>query len=101
MCGDTKPASPVPGSPVMVEEWLSRRTEFFVPVFDLMALALVAYGTIEAFIASLGTIFIRPPDHHYGRAVWLRFSRWLVAGLTIQLAADIIETALAPSWEDI
>jgi uncharacterized membrane protein len=85
----------------MIEEWLARATEFFVPVFDLMALAIVAFGTIEAFVSAVGTIFTRPPDHHFGRTVWLRFSRWLVAGLTIQLAADIIETALAPSWEDI
>ncbi|MDC9822314.1 DUF1622 domain-containing protein [Devosia sp. ZB163] len=84
----------------MLEEWLTRATEFFVPLFNLMALAVVAYGTIDAFIRSVGLIF-RPVDQHRARLVWLQFSRWLVAGLTIQLAADIIETALAPNWEDI
>src|SRR6266851_7670421 len=38
---------------------------------------------------------------HEKRDVWLRYGRWLVAGLTFQLAADIIETSIAPSWKDI
>ncbi len=33
--------------------------------------------------------------------MWLRHARWLIAGLTFQLAADIIETAITPSWADI
>ena len=43
----------------------------------------------------------RPENHHAVRSVWMRFSRWLVAGLTFQLAADIIETSVAPGWDDI
>lgn len=38
---------------------------------------------------------------HDSREVWLRYARWLVAGLTFQLAADILETSIAPSWDDI
>ena len=33
--------------------------------------------------------------------MWSRLGRWLVAGLTFQLAADVIETAIAPQWDDI
>ena len=35
------------------------------------------------------------------RGIWVRYARWLVGGLTFQLAADIIETAIAPNWTDI
>ena len=84
----------------MLEEWLIRATEFFVPLFNLMALAVVAYGTIEVFLRVVSTLF-RPPDQHRVRVQWLRYARWLVAGLTIQLAADIVETASAPSWDEI
>jgi uncharacterized membrane protein len=31
----------------------------------------------------------------------MRLARWLIAGLTFQLAADIIETSVAPSWDEI
>jgi uncharacterized membrane protein len=30
----------------------------------------------------------------------VRYARWLVSGLTFQLAADIIETAISPGWLD-
>jgi uncharacterized membrane protein len=35
------------------------------------------------------------------RQAWLRCGRWLVAGLTFQLAADTIGTSIAPTWEDV
>ena len=35
------------------------------------------------------------------RDIWIRYARWLVAALTFQLAADIVETTIAPSFEDI
>ena len=33
--------------------------------------------------------------------MWIRYGRWLVAGLTFQLAADIIETSISTDWEGI
>jgi uncharacterized membrane protein len=35
---------------------------------------------------------------HERREVWLRYARWLVAGLTFQLAADIVETSITTDW---
>jgi uncharacterized membrane protein len=35
------------------------------------------------------------------RLAWLRYARWLVAGLTFQLAADIIETSTTTSWDTL
>lgn len=32
---------------------------------------------------------------------WLRYARWLVAALTFQPAADIIETSVTTSWEAV
>ena len=33
--------------------------------------------------------------------MWGRYARWLIAGLTFQLAADIIETSITTNWEAI
>jgi uncharacterized membrane protein len=35
------------------------------------------------------------------RELWLRYARWLVAGLTFQLAADIIETSITTDWDAV
>jgi uncharacterized membrane protein len=35
------------------------------------------------------------------RAVWLTFARWLVAGLTFQMAADVVNTSFEPTWDEL
>ena len=40
-------------------------------------------------------------DGHVKRDAWLRLGRWLVAGLTFQLAADILETAITTNWDEV
>ncbi len=84
----------------MLKEWLIVATQQAVIVIDMMALVVILIGTIEAFIRG-GWVLVSSPDGHERRDVWLRYARWLVAGLTFQLAADIIETSITPSWEEI
>jgi uncharacterized membrane protein len=84
----------------MLKEWLVVITQNAVVVIDLMALVVILVGTVEAFIRG-GWVLISQPTGHEKRDVWLRYARWLVAGLTFQLAADIIETSITPSWQEI
>jgi uncharacterized membrane protein len=83
-----------------VKEWLTIVTENAIVVIDWMALILIAIGTIEAFYGGLRVLFSSPRSHER-RSVWLRYARWLVAGLTFQLAADIIETSITTSWDAV
>ncbi len=74
-------------------------TEGSILLIDFLALIIVVYGTVEAFIHAARAAFLqRNPQYHL---IWMRYARWLVAALTFQLAADIIESALTPTWEDI
>ncbi|TCR62924.1 DUF1622 domain-containing protein [Bosea sp. BK604] len=82
-----------------MEEWLIYLTRQAVLLIKGFALIVVVFGAVQAF-AVAARLFFYPNDTVF-RPVWLRFGRWLVAGLTFQLAADIIETAITPSWEDI
>lgn len=84
----------------MLKEWLVAVTEPSIVIIDLMALVLILVGTIETFFRGTFAL-ISSPSGHQVRDVWLRYARWLVAGLTFQLAADIIETSITPSWEEI
>lgn len=72
-------------------------------VINAMALLVVAFGTAQAFVVSLRAMFDRSPTkgHRFHRG-YVHYARWLVvAGLTFQLAADVIATAFSPSWEEI
>jgi uncharacterized membrane protein len=84
-----------------MEEWLHLVTKDLVVIIDVMALVVVAIGTVEAFITGLWVAFPAPMAHRRFREVLVRYGRWLVAGLTFQLAADIIETSIAPSWQEV
>jgi len=35
------------------------------------------------------------------KEVWLRFAGWLVLGLEFELAADVVRTAISPTWNEI
>lgn len=85
----------------MARELLLQLTELVVPIIDLVALLFIVLGTIQACIGAAGLMLRRMEDPVAARVVWMRYSRWLVAGLTFQLAADIVETSITPGWEDI
>jgi uncharacterized membrane protein len=83
-----------------MNDWLSVVVVNVVMIIQAMALVVVAYGTLEAFVASIRAIFSPSPgrDFHSG---YVRYARWLIAALTFQLAADIVQTTFAPSWDEL
>ena len=83
-----------------MKEWLTIATENAVVQIDALALVVIAIGTVEAFVFGVWATLHRP-DGHRRRDVWLRYARWLVAGLTFQLAADILETSITTSWDAV
>jgi uncharacterized membrane protein len=84
-----------------MREWVDWIAEWVILVIDAMALAVIAIGTLEAFVAGARTLIGKDGGKLWKRDVWLRYGRWLVVGLTFQLAADIIETSVAASWQDL
>ena len=83
-----------------MEVWLHIVAKHTIVVINALALLVIVIGTIEAFVLGLRAMLVRSTGHE-GRLVSQRYGRWLVAGLTFQLAADIIETSITPTWEDI
>lgn len=83
-----------------MKEWLSVATEYSILLIDAIALVIIVLGTVQAFVTGLG-LFLNGATGHERRNVWLRYARWLVAGLTFQLAADIIETSITEDWRAI
>ena len=39
--------------------------------------------------------------HGERKAIWRRYGMWLLLGLEFELAADIISSVVAPTWQDI
>lgn len=62
---------------------------------------LVAYGAAEAAYGSILAIAHRRSLPGERKEVWLRFGVWLLLGLEFLLAADVVRSALSPTWQDI
>lgn len=73
-------------------------------VINFIALIVIVYGSLEAAVAVLTGMLQREAAGKMLNERFVRFGRWLVVGLTFQLAADVIETATATTadgWTDI
>lgn len=81
-----------------MKELLVTVSEPVIVAIDAIALLLVIVGTLDAVIRAAPAL-IGSSTGHERRDVWLRYARWLVAALTFQLAADIIETSITEDRE--
>jgi uncharacterized membrane protein len=66
---------------------------------------LIALAAIRATIQAI-VLFLRNelPGHSQGpqtEGIRLHFARWLALALEFELGADILRTAIAPTWSDI
>jgi uncharacterized membrane protein len=68
---------------------------------EVVAVFIIAYGAIEAFLRILKSLFGKPPTHGERKAVWLRFGVWFLLGLEFEVAADIARTVISPTWIDL
>jgi uncharacterized membrane protein len=83
-----------------MEEVVAEFARYAESTVEAFAVLVITYGSLEAFVGVVRLIIARV-DNATKRAVWVRFAQWLVAGLTFQLAGDIISTTTAPSWQQI
>ncbi len=66
-----------------------------------VAALLIALAAIEATLRALW-VFAHPREPPEAKeVVRLRLGRWLALALEFELAADIIRTAIAPTWTEI
>ncbi len=68
---------------------------------EAIAILVIVIGAVECIVAIARVMLAGKASNAEKRAVWLEFARWLVAGLTFQLAADIVNTTIAPTWDEI
>jgi uncharacterized membrane protein len=66
-----------------------------------VAIVVVAFGSARAVVNITRGAFSSHPGAAGQRAEWLDYARWLVAALTFQLAADIVATSFAPTWDEL
>nr|WP_255696873.1 DUF1622 domain-containing protein [Sandaracinobacteroides sayramensis] len=84
---------------------LLQASEVAILLIQFLALLFVAGATL-ALLLDVARLLLRrlgaeQPEAAAIRRIWLDYARWLIAALTLQLGADILESAIAPGWEAI
>ena len=62
---------------------------------------VVTFGALQALGLVAAAIWRREADSPRGREIWLKFATWILLALEFALAADLVRTAVAPTWDDI
>lgn len=83
----------------LIEEWLIYGASFLKLIAEGISALLIAVG-IAVALWSLIKPLIGSTELNFTRTR-LVFARYLVLALEFQLAADIVATAVAPTWEAI
>jgi uncharacterized membrane protein len=84
-----------------MEEMLQHIALYIAFGLEVVAITLIAGGAIEAVVGILRVLFRAGATNQDRRQVWLMFARWLVAGLTFQLAADLVNSSFEPTWDEL
>ena len=85
----------------IVENNFKEIASYVALAIEAAAVFVVAFGAIQALSGVVGLILKRAADEMQGREIWLKFATWILLALEFALAADIVRTAVAPTWDDI
>ncbi len=84
-----------------VEELLRAIATGIALAIEFAAAILIAIGAVQALVLGMPRMLSRRHARGARRLMWTDFARWLVLALEFELGADIIRSAIAPTWTDI
>jgi uncharacterized membrane protein len=70
-------------------------------LLELLVVLFVLFGAMQMLVRAALRIAERDQTLQWRRDVWLRLASWILLALELALGADLIRTAIAPSWDDI
>ena len=85
---------------------LQQITGYLASGVEACAAFIIAFAAIQATVRAILLFFRKPqsdtkPEQPGTEDVRLRLGRWLALALEFELAADILRTAIAPTWMEI
>ena len=82
-------------------ETAKRTIEYLARGVEFAAALIIGVAAIEATFKAIALFFNPKSDPARKNDVRLTFARWLAVALELELGADILNTAVTPTWNDI
>jgi uncharacterized membrane protein len=86
---------------ITLDDQFKQVAEFVALVIQAGAVLVVTFGAVQALGRFAAAIWQREANATQGREIWLKFATWILLALEFALAADLVRTAVAPTWDDI
>jgi uncharacterized membrane protein len=84
-----------------MEDLLRLISSYVALAVEAVAVLLIACGATQAFATTISHVIGGVKPAGWRHDVFVRFGIWLLLGLQFALAADIVRSVIAPSWNDI
>jgi uncharacterized membrane protein len=84
-----------------MEQIFKQAAGYIALAVEASAALIIAYGAMQALYGSFRAVIEKRSQIGQRKDVWLSFGMWLLLGLEFELAADIVRTAISPTWTDI
>ena len=69
---------------------------------EAAAALFIAIGAVEALFLLLRRYTAHSRANVLSRKeIWVTFAVWLILALEFELAADVLQTAISPTWDDV
>lgn len=82
-------------------DWLKQATQVLAAGVEVGAALIIALAAIQAMALVAVYFFKRVDKPDTKEKIRLNFAKWLALALEFELAADILRTAVAPTWSEI
>ena len=82
---------------IALKEW----TLYLAGGIEAAAALIIGFAAVEAMLATIRLFITRNAMPAEKEALRVRFGQWLAVALEFEVGADILRTAVAPSWNEI
>jgi uncharacterized membrane protein len=88
-----------------VTPWFDEQAKYVIQTIargvEFAAAVIIAIAAVEATVKAIAIFLHRNTPASAKNEVRLTLGRWLAVALEFELAADILNTAVTPTWSDI
>ncbi|CAN5340079.1 hypothetical protein BH10PSE19_BH10PSE19_00690 [soil metagenome] len=82
-----------------MEEVIKNFSGYIALILEAAAVVVITMGGIQAIVSLFYKLMWRIAGGK--QQVWQGFAVWLILGLEFMLAADILRTVIAPTWDQL
>ncbi len=84
-----------------IEDIFKNFASYVALAMEIIAVVIIAIGAVESVIKLMRPNYDQLRPFAWKKEIFIRLGSWLLLGLEFALAADIVRTAISPTWAQL